>query len=453
MPGGLLDALFMPRRVAVYGASARHAGKLGNILLRNVAAGASTVAVHPSATAIDGVPAVATLVDGDAPVDLALISVPAPAVEDAVTDAAVGGARAGVVLSSGFGETGADGQTVEARLVATAREHGMRLVGPNCMGVVSSLGEAGWLNGSYFWSLPERAGSISFISQSGAFGGMFFAECRARSLGLSRFASLGNSIDVVETDVLEALGGDDATAVIGMFVEGFRDGRRFVEVARRVTASKPVVALKAGKAAAGARAAASHTGSVVGRHAAVSAALERAGVIEARTSDDFFDVLTAVARVPRPPRGRGVAIVTISGGPGVLAADAAEAAGLELAAPSDATVRAIRELAPDFAAVGNPIDLTPQCPPAAFVPAIGAVYDDDRFDAVVVINCGLDIPEFGAGVVAGAQRSGKPTVAFVLDVPTIREAFDDASIPCFASPERAVHALASRAGAQQRSHS
>jgi len=450
MPGGLLDALFMPRRVAVYGASARHAGKLGNILLRNVAAGASTVAVHPSATTVGDVPAVANLADTDAPVDLALISVPAPAVEDAVADAAVGGARVGVVLSSGFGETGPDGQAVETRLVAVAREHGMRLVGPNCMGVVSASGEAGWLNGSYFWSLPERAGSISFISQSGAFGGMFFAECRARALGLSRFASLGNSIDVVETDVLEALGADDATAVIGMFVEGFRDGRRFVEVARRVTASKPVVVLKAGKAAAGARAAASHTGSVVGRHAAVSAALERAGVIEAATTDELFDVLTAVAQVPNPLPGARVAIVTISGGPGVLAADAAEPAGLELATPSEATVRAVREIVPGFAALGNPIDLTPQCAPGAFGDAIGAVYDDERFDAVVVINCGLDIPEFGAGVVAGAQRTGKPTVAFVLDVPTIRQAFDAAGIPCFGSPERAVHALASRVGIEGR---
>ena len=366
-------------------------------------------------------------------------------VEDAVGDAARGGAHVGVVLSSGFGETGADGEAVEARLLETAGEHGMRLVGPNCMGVVSSLGDAGWLNGSYFWSRPEHAGSISFISQSGAFGGMFFSECRARAVGVARFASLGNSIDVIETDVLEALADDEATAAIGMFVEGFRDGRRFVDVARRVTTTKPVVVLKAGKAAAGARAAASHTGSVVGRRAAVSAALERAGVIETRTSDEFFDVLTAVAHVPRPlARGR-VAIVTISGGPGVLAADAAEAAGLELAAPSAATVRVVRDLAPGFAAVGNPIDLTPQCPPAAFGAAIGAVYDDDGYDAVVAINCGLDIPEFGAGVVDAARRTGKPTVAFVLDVPVIREQLGAAGIPCFGSPERAVHALASRA--------
>jgi acyl-CoA synthetase (NDP forming) len=260
MPGGLLDALFLPRRVAVYGASARDPAKLGNTLLRNVATGASTVealAVHPSSTTIDGVGAFPSLRAAGAPVDLALVSVPAPMVEAAVADAAVGGARVGVVLSSGFGETGADGQAIEARLAKTANEHGMRLVGPNCMGVVSSLGDAGWLNGSYFWSRPEHAGSISFISQSGAFGGMFFAECRARALGVARFASLGNSVDVIETDVLEALAGDDATAAIGMFVESFRDGRRFVDVARRVTPTTPVVVLKAGKAAAGARAAAS----------------------------------------------------------------------------------------------------------------------------------------------------------------------------------------------------
>jgi acetyltransferase len=441
MAGGLLDALFRPRRVAVYGASARDPSKLGNTLLRNVAAGVDVLAVHPTAASIDGVPAVATL-EPVAGVDLALVSVPAETAEAAVADAAAGGARAGVVLSSGFGETGEAGRAIEHRLATVAREHGMRLVGPNCMGVVSRRDDATWLNGSYFWALPDRVGSLSFISQSGAFGGMFFAECRARGLGVARFASLGNSVDVTETDVLDVLGEDDATTAIGLFVEGFRDGRRFVDVARRITPTKPVVVLKAGKASAGARAAASHTGSVAGRHAAVRAACARAGVVEARTSDDFFDSLAATSSIGGTGSARRVAVVTISGGPGVLAADAAEDAGLTLARPSPGTVDAVRSLAPAFAAVGNPIDLTPQCTPEAFGPAIAAVFDDDAFDAVVAINCGLDIPEFGAGIADGARRSGKPTVAFVLDVPSVRRALDAAGIPCFPSPERAARALA-----------
>jgi acetyltransferase len=229
-----------------------------------------------------------------------------------------------------------------------------------------------------------------------------------------------------------------------MFVEGFRDGRRFVEVARRITATKPVVVLKAGKASAGARAAASHTGSVAGRHAAVSAALERAGVIEARTSDEMFDTLAMITAPGEVPAGNRVAVLTISGGPGVLAADAAEAAGLSLASPSPATVDQVRELAPAFAATGNPIDLTPQCPPGNFPAAIAAVYDDPAFDAVLVIDCGLDIPELGTGVVDAVRATGKPTAAFVLDVPEIQRAFDAAAIPCFGAPERAAQALANR---------
>jgi acyl-CoA synthetase (NDP forming) len=444
MPGDpLLDALFRPRRVAVYGASARDESKLGNTLLRNVAGSREieAVAVHPSAPAIDGIPACPRLDASGGPVDLALVSVPAAGVEGAVANAAAGGATVAVVLSSGFAESGDAGRAVEDRLRTIATGHGMRLVGPNCMGVVSSLGDDGWLNASYFWSLPDRSGPVAFVSQSGAFGGMFFAESRARGLGVSRFASLGNSADVVETDLLEILGADDQTEVVGMFVEGFRDGRRFVDVARRVTRQKPVVVLKAGKAAAGARAAASHTGSVAGRHAAVSAALRRAGAIEARTTDEFFDALAAAASVPMLPAKPRVAIVTISGGPGVLAADAADDAGLDLAAPSPETVQAVCALLPPFAAVGNPIDLTPQCPPASFGPAIAAVYED-AFDAVVVINCGLDIAEFGRGVIDAARRTDTPTAAFVLDVPGIRGMLDAAGIPCFASPERAVRALA-----------
>ena len=441
----LLEALFRPRRVAVYGASARDASKLGNTLLRNVAGGSGGVdalAVHPSATAIDGVPARPGLDGAGIAVDLALVSVPAAAVEGAVADAAAGGATVAVVLSSGFGESGAAGRTVQDRLREVAAGRGMRLVGPNCMGIVSSLGGDDWLNASYFWSLPDRSGPLAFVSQSGAFGGMFFAECRARGLGVSRFASLGNSVDLVETDVLEVLAGDEQTTVVGMFVEGFRDGRRFVDVARRITPHKPVVVLKAGKAEAGARAAVSHTGSVAGQHAAVSAALQRAGVVEARTTDDFFDALAAVTRVSAlPPRPR-VAIVTISGGPGVLAADAVEDAGLALASPSAETVRTLQALLPPFAAVRNPFDLTPQCPPGSFGPAISAIYDA-AFDAVVVINCGLDIAEFGAGVVEAARRTATPTVAFVLDVPGIRQMLDAAAIPCFGSPERAVRALGS----------
>ena len=422
--------------MAVYGAS-RNPSKLGHILLKNVLEGGfdgDVVAVNPSREEVLGLPSVAGL---ERPVDLALISVPAAAVPAAVADAAGARCGAAIVLSSGFGETGAAGQAVEASLRAVAAGAEMRLVGPNCMGVVSRR-ETGWLNGSYFWQLPAAAGGISLVSQSGAFGGMFFAEARRRELGVARFLSVGNAADVGETDVLEWLAGDPLTSVVGLFVEAFRDGRRFVDVAS--ACSKPLVVLKAGKESAGARAAASHTGSLAGSHGPVHAALRRAGAIEAETADEFFDTLAALAGGPAPAAGRSVAVLTISGGPGVLASDAAERLGLRLPAPSEATVRRVRELAPAFAATGNPIDLTPQCPPAAFAAAIGAVFDDPAFAGVVAINCGLDIPEFGAGVVEARARTGKPVTAFVLDVPRIEAALRAAGVPLLPSPERAVAA-------------
>jgi acetyltransferase len=222
-----IDGLFTPRSIAVYGASATDSNKLGNTLLENAARGAGEVmVVHPSADTIDGIPAVASL---DRPVDLALVSVPGHRVESAVVDAAAAGTKTAVILSSGFAESGDEGRKAQDRIAAVAAGTGMRIVGPNCMGVVSHLGDGRWLNGSYFWATPDKAGGLSFVSQSGAFGGMFFSHLRSCDLGLSRFLSVGNSADLTATDVLEWLGEDPPTTAIGMFIEGIDDGRHFVE--------------------------------------------------------------------------------------------------------------------------------------------------------------------------------------------------------------------------------
>jgi acyl-CoA synthetase (NDP forming) len=431
-----MEAIFQPRSVAVYGAS-RDSSKLGHVLLRNLLEGGfegQVTAVNPSPGTVLGLPTVPRL---SAPADLALVSVPAPAAEAAIADAAHAGCRAAIVLASGFGETGPEGRAAERRLAAIARAAGMRLVGPNCMGVVSRL-QGGWLNGSYFWRLPERAGGVSMVSQSGAFGGMFFAEARRRQLGVARFLSVGNCADVTEADALEWLAGDPVTTVVGVFAEAFSDGRRFVEAARRCP--QPVVVLKAGKGAAGARAAASHTGSLAGSHGVVRAALRRAGAVEAQTSADFFDALQALAI--QPAAAPALAILTISGGPSVLAADAAERVGLTLPAPAESTVRRLRELAPSFAATGNPIDLTPQCPSSSFGPAVQAVFDDAAFGGVVAINCGLDAAAFGEAVAAAHRRTGKPVTAFCLEVPAVEAALARAGIPLLPGPERAVAAYA-----------
>lgn len=437
-----LEPLFLPRSVAVYGASTRDPSRLGNRLLRNAIGSTldDVQAISPSAGTAEGLRTTRSLAGG---VDLALISVPAVSVEAAMVDAAAGGARAAIVLTSGFGETGQEGRAAQERLRAIASEAGMRFLGPNCMGVISRLDGGRWMNGSYFWDVDLAPGGVTMLSQSGAFGGMFLSEMSRRGLGVCRFASLGNAADVDETQVLRWLARDDQTRVIGLFAEALSGGRGFVETVNSISARRPVVVLKAGKTTAGARAAISHTGSIAGAHGAAAAALRRAGAMEAQTADEFFDLLALAASPLHPPAGPRLAVVTISGGPSVLAADEAERLGLVLPQLADSTLRALEAVVPSFAATGNPVDLTPQCPPEAYAPAVDAVYRDPTVDGVVVIDCGLDIGEFADAVTAAHKHTGKPTVAFTTDTPILAGRLAAAGVPLLPSPERAVRAFAS----------
>jgi acyl-CoA synthetase (NDP forming) len=434
-----LDALFCPSSVAVYGASSG-GGRLGNTLLRNVADSTVDVrCVHPSAPAVDGIAAEPSL---SAPTDLALISVPVSAAEGAVRDALAAGVRALVVLSCGFGEAGPDGLATQNRITALAERYGAPLVGPNCMGVVSHLGGSRWLNGSYFSSIPTRPGPVSFISQSGGFGAMFMAEMTRRNVGFARFASLGNCADVAVTDAVRWLGEDRQTEVIGVFCEALRDGRAFVETVRRITPHKPVVVLKGGRGGAGARAAAGHTGSLAGSARAYAAGFRRAGVCPVDSSDELFDVLAAFVAPALRRHGDRIGIITVSGGPGVLAADAVERLGLRLPVLDAQRRGQIAAYAPDFAATANPVDLTAQCAPGNFAAAVAQVYADPSLDAIIAINCGLDVVEFGSAIAAAYAATGKPTTACLVDVPRIRAVMAAAGIACFDSPEAAVRAQA-----------
>ena len=437
-----LQPLFLPRSVAVYGASTRDPSRLGNRLLRNAMGSAleDVTAISPTPGTAEGLPTVRALAS---PADLALISVPAASAEAAMTDAAAGGARAAIVLTSGFGETGEKGQAAQDRLRAIATRAGMRFLGPNCMGVISHLGDDGWMNSSYFWDVDLAPGGVTMLSQSGAFGGMFLVEMSRRGLGVCRFASLGNAADLDETQILRWLAQDEETQVIGLFAEALSGGRDFVTTVRSITAERPVVVLKAGKTTAGARAAISHTGSIAGAHGAVSAALRRAGAMEAQTTDEFFDLLALAASPMQPPAGSRLAVLTVSGGPSVLAADEAERLGLLLPALADSTLRSLQAVVPSFAATRNPVDLTPQCPPEAYGPAVAAVYDDPNIDGVLVIDCGLDIPELADAVTAACKSTHKPTVAFVTDAPAVARRLSAAEVPLFPSPERAMKAYAS----------
>lgn len=435
-----LDALFRPASLAVVGAS-QSPGKLGYVLLKNVVDyqfPGRIYPVNPAGGSLFGLEVYRSLSEIPEVVDLVLISVPAAAVPDVVQEAAVLGIRAGVVLSSGFGETGPEGKALEQRLRDIARSAGMRLVGPNCMGIYNLPDR---LNGTYFWELPKVGGNISFISQSGAFGGLFFHEVRDRQLGISKFVSIGNMIDVDYADLLDYLADDPDTGVIAMFVEGVGDGRRFLEAAERASQTKAVVALKAGRTKAGSRAASSHTGSMAGEAAAYEAAFRRAGIIWARSSAELFDMTVALSAWSRRlPKGNRVAVITISGGPSVVASDACEEAGLELASLDKDTTDRIKGLMPPFAASGNPVDMTPQMPVENYGACIDAVMADPHVDGAIAINVGLDVPAFAEGFIAAKEAHGKPVVAFTVDNPTVTSLLKAAGIPNFPGPERAVWA-------------
>ena len=435
-----LDALFAPRAVAVLGVS-RNPAKLGFRLLQNVldrGYAGHVYPVNPSGEAILDLPSVErieALPDG---VDLALVSLPAAAVPAAIAALAARGVRAAVVLSSGFGEVDDAGRRVQAAMLAAARAAGMRLVGPNCMGVYSAPVQ---LNGTYFWDLPRVAGGIGVVSQSGAYGGLIFRHLGSRNLGVARFVSIGNQADVDIADVLEYLADDAATTLVACFVEALGDGRRFIDVARRTTARKPVVVLKGGRSDAGRRAAGSHTGSLAGTYDVYRAAFDRAGIVLAEETEEFFDAIEALTvagdRRPAAPR---VAVITVSGGPSVVAADTAERIGLDVPALGDETRVRLRALLPTFAAVGNPVDLTPQVDPARIGDAARVVCDAPEVAGVIAVNVGLDIPQFAEGIAAAAVATGKPVVAFTADAPRITARFIESRIPVLPSPERAVRA-------------
>jgi acyl-CoA synthetase (NDP forming) len=434
-----LTPLFAPASVAILGAS-RNPTKLGHRLLQNVkdgGYGGALHAVNPSGEPILGcatVPSIAALPPG---LDLALVSLPAPAVPAAITALAARGVRAAVILSSGFGEVDEGGRAAQAALLATARRAGMRLVGPNCMGVYSAPAS---LNGTYFWDLPRAPGGISIVSQSGAYGGLIFRHLGGRGLGVARFVSIGNQADVEIAEVLEWLAGDPATTLIACFVEALRDGPRFLAAARRAAGRTPIVVLKGGRSEAGRRAAGSHTGSLAGSHEVFRAACASAGVVLAEETEEFFDAVETLAARPGSPASPAVAVVTVSGGPSVVAADTAEREGLVVPALGAAGQAALRALLPPFAAVGNPVDLTPQVEPANIASAVRRVFEEGAIAGVVAVNVGLDFPEFAEGVVAAARATGKPAVAFTADAPEITRRFQAGGVPVLPSPERAVRA-------------
>jgi acetyl coenzyme A synthetase (ADP forming)-like protein len=440
-----LRPFFEPASVAVLGASPRR-GTIGGELFRNVLGGDFAGAAYPvnrGGQPVAGVRGYASIEEIPDAVDLAVVCLPAAAVQDAADSALRKGVRALCVISAGFAETGSEGAERQARLLALVRSHGARLIGPNCLGIAV----AGPRLNATFAARSAPSGSIGFSSQSGALGLALLEAADERGLGLSAFVSIGNKADVSTNDLLEWWEDDPATRVILMYVESFGSPRRFGRLAQRVARRKPVLALKSGTTASGARAASSHTAALAGSEAAVDALFRHAGVIRAESLEELLDVGTLLSSQPEP-RGRNVAVLTNAGGLGILCADACEAAGLTLTALADETREALAALLPAEASLANPVDMLGSATAATYEAVLPLVLGDPHVDAVIALfvpAVSASAPDVGAALARAARGAdaGKPVLAVVMSSEGIPQPLREEPRPvaAFAYPESAARAL------------
>ena len=398
--------------------------------------------VNPSVTELHGERCFASARDLPAGVDLAIIAVPRESVLAAVDDCAVVGVKGIVVISAGFAEIDARGRELQAELVERVRGYGMRMVGPNCMGVINT-DPAIALNASFAERLPPP-GRIALASQSGGLGLAVLNLAASRQIGVSTFVSLGNKADISGNDILQYAEDDPSTSVVLLYLESFGNPRRFGQLAKRVSRIKPIVVVKSGRTAAGLRAATSHTAGLAASELAVDGLFQQAGVIRADTIDEMFDLAACLDSQPLPP-GRRVAIVTNAGGPGILAADACVAGGLDVL--------------PTAASVTNPIDLIASAAGSAYEATIAALLAADDVDAVLAIYTTIEsarTPEMLAAITKGvveARKGGftdKPVVVCTMAVPNMAPLHADTEIvPVYEFPEQAARALAKAAAYAQ----
>lgn len=437
-----LDGLLFPRSVAVIGATPV-AGKIGNVVFTNVANFPGEVyAVNPKYQEIAGKPCFPSVLDLPKPVDLAVVVIPAEGVSQVLRECGKKGIKNAAVITAGFKESGPEGAKRERELVQIAEEFGLNVLGPNVLGLIST--RVG-LNATF---APKGAlpGSIAFMSQSGAFCTSVLDWAWKEKLGFSHFVSLGNKAVLDESDFLAAFAEDPETKVIVAYLEGIKDGPRFMELARRISQEKPIVILKAGRAEAGARAVSSHTGTMAGSDHAYDAAFRQCGVIRARTVEELFDYAYILSRQPLP-KGKRIGIVTNAGGAGVMAADAAEWEGLAVARLSESTLQALAGRLPPEAAIYNPVDIIGHATAEQYRAALELVLADPGVDLGVALSAPHPILRYAdlARVVAEAkERFGKPiAVSFMAGElgEEAEEILRRAGIPSFFDPARAVRAL------------
>ena len=439
----MLEGLLYPKSLAVIGAS-RVPGKVGYSILSNlIAAGfqGKIFPVNPTADEMLGLPCYHDVRDTRQEVDHCVIVVPPKAVMAALESAAAVKAKACTVITAGFKEVGKEGAAKEKEMLDFCRKHHIRLLGPNCLGLINTENQ---MNASFAAQMP-KPGGISVISQSGALCTAILDWAEGRGVGLAKLISIGNKADISETDLLQTLAEDAQTKVIAAYLESITNGPEFIRVAEGVSKYKPVVILKAGTTAAGGKAASSHTGSLAGADIAYGAAFKRAGIVRAEDFESLFDSATALAMQPLP-KGNHIAVITNAGGPGIMAADAVENLGMSLDPITPEIAEGVKAQLPSAASVANPIDVLGDADPGRYSMALKAVVNDPKVHGIIVIMTpqAMSNPSATAQAIIEEAHGDKPVLTCFMggsQVIDARKAFVQANVPDYPSPERAVAAM------------
>ena len=443
-----LDGIFRPKSIAVIGASTRK-GTIGREILHNLIENefnGKVFPVNPKASVIHSIKCYSTILDVPDAVDLAIIIVPRDSVKMILEQCGEKGVKGVVVITSGFKETGEEGAKRELELMEVVRRYNMRMVGPNCFGVLNS--DPNYSMNATFSKTKPPVGNVGFMSQSGALGEAILDYANRLHLGISMFASVGNKADISGNDILAYWEDDPNTELILLYLENFGDPRRFTRIAREITRKKPIVAVKAGRTAAGAKAISSHTGVLAGLDVGTDALFDQCGVQRVTSVNELFDVAIAFSNQPLP-KGDRIAIITNAGGPGILATDAVVSLGMKMAAFEPKTLRNLKANLPPIAAVNNPIDVIAAGGPDSYRAAMDAVLSDKNVDGVIVIFVPPIVVDHEAVIrtiveVIARYHNNKTVLGCFMGVPDGIAALEEMAkhkIPIYTFPESAAKAM------------
>jgi acetyl coenzyme A synthetase (ADP forming)-like protein len=444
-----LEPFFKPKSVAVIGAS-REPRKFGHVIFKNFVESefiGKTYPINPNAENILGSKAYHSLEEVPSELDLAVIAVPASIVPSIIDECLSKNVKAAVIISGGFREVGEKGEKLELEIKKKIEGSNLRIIGPNCIGVYDPSNHVDTLFLPTYRLRRPKPGPIAFISQSGAFGSAVLDWAASQDIGISKFISIGNKIDVDEVDLLNYLADDPLTKCITVYVESIERGREFLKTASRVTNSKPLIVLKGGTTLEGARAALSHTGSLAGSAKIYKGVLEQAGAIQAQTVDELFDYARVLAYQPTPKDQKNIAIVTNGGGFGVISTDEVSKLDLKLANFGPETLKRLQEKLPDYAIPHNPLDLVGDADVERYRFALNAVSSDPNVGIILVIVL-LQTSYIESDVVDAITEShvtyGKPTIVCTIGgefTQMLVKMLEEDHIPSYVTPERAVNAI------------